>query len=68
MLRKILAALLMATTVSAQVPLNQPIVTNEPAAASAEVESSVIYRQNKIRAGHGSELAIIAGTPRSGLS
>ncbi len=63
MLRKILATLLMGTTVSAQVPLNKPIVT-QPASASAEVESSVIYRQNKIRAGHDMELAIIAGTPR----
>jgi hypothetical protein len=63
MLRKILAALLMGTTVSAQVPLNKSIVT-QPASASAEVESSVIYRQNKIRPGNDMELAIIAGTPR----
>ncbi len=63
MLRKILATLLMGTTVSAQVPLNKPIVT-PPASASAEVENAVIYRQDKIRAGHDMELAIIAGTPR----
>jgi hypothetical protein len=63
MFRKILATLLIGTTVSAQVPLNKPIVT-QPASASTEVESSVIYRQNKIRAGHDMELAIIAGTPQ----